>query len=110
MSAKVHHTPSTIQRLEDIPVFRNEAEEHAFWAAHELSDRLWEQAEPFAPDELPPPLLKEFVTERLYERRSVKDSWPVQGRLLASFERPAVDRDPAEPDQHHTAAETRSSS
>src|SRR5260370_42535437 len=55
MSAKVHHTLSTIQQLEDIPDFRDEAEEHAYWAAHELSDSLWEQAEPFAPDELPPP-------------------------------------------------------
>src|SRR5437868_1779080 len=26
----------------------------AFWATHEL-DELWDQAEPFGPDELPPP-------------------------------------------------------
>ncbi len=99
MSTKSPHTLTTIERLEDIPVFQNEAEEQAFWAEHEFSNSLWDQAEPFAPDELPPPrsasrpvairfdehtlerikvlahrrhkgyqtLLKEFVTERLYE-------------------------------------------
>ena len=55
MSAKAPHTLTTIERLEDIPVFHNEEEEHAFWAEHEFSDDLWEHAEPFAPDELPPP-------------------------------------------------------
>ncbi|MBI4492712.1 MAG: ribbon-helix-helix protein, CopG family [Chloroflexi bacterium] len=46
---------TTIRRLEEIPEFRDEAEEHAFWASHELSDALWSQAEPLAPEELPPP-------------------------------------------------------
>jgi hypothetical protein len=99
MSAKVVPVRTTIRQLEEIPLFQNEAEEHAFWAAHEFSDSLWDQAEPFGPDELPPArsvtrpvairfdahtlerikvlarkrhkgyqtLLKEFVTERLYE-------------------------------------------
>jgi len=90
---------TTIHRLEDIPAFAGEAEEHAFWATHEMSDDLWEQAKPLGMDELPPPrvevtpiaihldahtlqrvkalaqkqhrgyqtLIKEFVTERLYE-------------------------------------------
>ena len=44
-----------VYRLEDIPNFANEAEEHAFWATHELSDALWDEAPPFAPGELPPP-------------------------------------------------------
>jgi len=44
-----------IHRIEDIPPFANEAEEHAFWASHELSDELWSRAEPLRPDELPPP-------------------------------------------------------
>jgi hypothetical protein len=35
----------------------DEAEGHAFWATHELRDELWDQAEPLAPDELPPPQL-----------------------------------------------------
>src|SRR5437667_10225047 len=46
---------ATVQRLEDIPRFAGEAEEHAFWATHELDEALWDQAEPFGPDELPPP-------------------------------------------------------
>ena len=41
--------------MEEIPTFGSEAEEHVFWASHQLSDGLWEQAEPLAPDELPPP-------------------------------------------------------
>ena len=40
--------------MEDIPAFRTEAEEHAFWSTHEFSDALWDQAEPFAEGELPP--------------------------------------------------------
>lgn len=44
-----------IHRLEEIPAFRSEAEEHAYWATHELSPDLWERAEPFEPDELPTP-------------------------------------------------------
>lgn len=44
-----------IRRLEDIPAVMTEAEEHRFWADHELSPELWEQARPFGPDELPPP-------------------------------------------------------
>lgn len=99
MSATQERKMKTVDRREDIPEFNSEAEEHEFWATHELSDALWEQAEPFSADELPSPrsatipvairfdvhtlerikelahrrhkryqtLLKEFVTERLYE-------------------------------------------
>jgi hypothetical protein len=55
MSGKDLQELTTVERLEDIPVFHHEAEEHAFWAEHEFSDDLWERAEPFAPDALPPP-------------------------------------------------------
>jgi hypothetical protein len=44
-----------VNRLDEIPRFGNETEEHEFWATHELSDSLWDQAEPLSPDELPPP-------------------------------------------------------
>ena len=44
-----------VERIEDIPAFTSEDEEHAFWETHELSDALWDSAEPFAVDELPPP-------------------------------------------------------
>ncbi len=54
MSAKVSKTLTIIKRLEDIPVFQDETEEHAFWAEHEFSDELWESAEPVASDEAPP--------------------------------------------------------
>lgn len=99
MSTKQHDGLKMIHRLEEIPAFSTEDEEHAFWATHELAPELWERAEPLAPDELPAPrsvtrpvairfdehtlgriktlarrrhkryqtLLKEFVTERLYE-------------------------------------------
>jgi hypothetical protein len=46
---------TTVERMEDIPAFNSEDEEHAFWETHELSDALWDSAEPFAVDELPPP-------------------------------------------------------
>jgi len=45
----------TIERVEDIPVFASEGEEHRFWETHGLSDTLWDTAEPFEPDELPAP-------------------------------------------------------
>lgn len=44
-----------IERLDEIPAFTSEGEEHAFWSTHELSAALWEQAEPLAADELPSP-------------------------------------------------------
>ena len=99
MPAKQHDRLKVVHRLEDIPAFAEEAEEHAFWATHELAPDVWKRAEPLEPDELPAPrsttrpvairfdehtlariktlaqrrhkgyqtLLKEFVTERLYE-------------------------------------------
>ena len=99
ISAKQHDRLTVIHRLEEIPDFADEDEEHTFWATHELAPDLWERAEPLEADELPAPrsvtrpvailfdehtlarikhlarrrhkgyqtLLKEFVTERLYE-------------------------------------------
>jgi hypothetical protein len=40
MSTKAPHTLTIIERLEDIPAFHEEDEEHAFWAGHEFSDDL----------------------------------------------------------------------
>lgn len=48
-------TMTTIHNLEEIPAFTDEREEHEFWSTHELSDDLWDRAEPLEPDELPPP-------------------------------------------------------
>ena len=55
MRAKRQPPLTTVHQLEDIPQYASEAEEHAFWATHELDEALWDQAEPFGPDELPPP-------------------------------------------------------
>jgi len=55
MKAKTKYQMIPVRRLEDIPDFRNEAEEHAFWSNHEFSDELADQAEPFEDGELPPP-------------------------------------------------------
>ncbi len=46
---------TTVHQLEEIPVLPSEAAEQTFWATHELSDTLWDQAEPLEPGELPPP-------------------------------------------------------
>lgn len=48
-------TLTTIYRIDDIPLFADEDEEHSFWATHKLSDALWDQAEPPRSHELPPP-------------------------------------------------------
>src|SRR5947209_18079815 len=55
MRAKRQPPLTTVHRLEDIPQLASEAEEHAFWATHELDEALWDQAESFGPDELSPP-------------------------------------------------------
>jgi hypothetical protein len=91
----------TVHRLEDIPDFKSEEEEHAFWSTHEFGEELLSAAGPLARDVLPPPrrrtknvavrfdesilqrvralaarrhqdyqtLIKQFVTERLYEEK-----------------------------------------
>ena len=46
---------TVIERLDQIPAFASEGEEHACWSTHEFSDALWEKAEPLESDELPPP-------------------------------------------------------
>lgn len=55
MGTSRDQTFTTIYHLEDIPIFATEAEEHAFWATHQLSEALWDQAEPLASGELPAP-------------------------------------------------------
>jgi hypothetical protein len=49
---------TTIEHVEDIPAFASADEEHGLWETHELSDALWDSAEPFEPDELPAPRRK----------------------------------------------------
>jgi predicted DNA binding CopG/RHH family protein len=90
---------TTIHSWNQVPVFKSEAEESAFWSTHDLGDELLGQMKPDTDRNLPPPrprtrpiavrfdestllriktlaarrgkgyqtLLKEFVSERLYE-------------------------------------------
>ncbi|HLZ08460.1 MAG TPA: CopG family antitoxin, partial [Chloroflexota bacterium] len=87
------------RRVEDIPEFASEDDEHAFWSTHGFGEDLLNAAQPLSRDNLPPPrprtksvavrfdeavlqrvralaerrnqgyqtLIKQFVTERLYE-------------------------------------------
>lgn len=56
--AQAHHDntqPMTIiTGLDDIPHFRSEREEAAYWQTHQLSEGLWDTL-PEAPDEVLPP-------------------------------------------------------
>ncbi len=44
-----------VNSRDEIPSFKNEEEEHEFWAGHTLSDEFWEDAAPIPEGELPPP-------------------------------------------------------
>ena len=59
-----------IHTLEDIPTFANEAEEHAFWATHELSDELWDQVGPLEARELPAPRTSGARTDTAHKPRA----------------------------------------
>ena len=43
-----------VHNLEEIPAFRDECEEHEFWATHEFSDELWAKLPSVPESELPP--------------------------------------------------------
>jgi len=45
---------NTVVRIEDIPKFKSEQEEADFWANHELSDEIWNEARPVPEGILPP--------------------------------------------------------
>ena len=47
-----------IHSLEEIPAFKNEAEEADFWATHSLGEELLERMEPI-PEEILPPRAKD---------------------------------------------------
>ncbi len=44
-----------VHSWDEVPVFANEREEHGFWSTHEMSDALFENVDPDALAELPPP-------------------------------------------------------
>lgn len=53
MARKSGTAKKIVSRLEDIPKFKSEREESEFWASHELSDDLWDNAEPLPEGILP---------------------------------------------------------
>ena len=54
MSPQTSENMTVVERLEDIPQFANEDEEHHFWATHSLSDALLQRMEPIEDGFLPP--------------------------------------------------------
>ena len=46
---------TTIHSFEEVPAFTSEAEEAAFWGAHELGDEILSAMGPVPEDILPPP-------------------------------------------------------
>ena len=44
-----------LESLDDLPVFKTEAEEADFWATHELGQEILNQMGPMEPGILPPP-------------------------------------------------------
>jgi hypothetical protein len=54
MATRKHHKLIEIHSTNEIPVFRTETEEAAFWSTHSLGQELLDTAEPFADAELPP--------------------------------------------------------
>jgi hypothetical protein len=44
-----------LKSLDDLPVFKTEAEEANFWATHELGQEILDQMGPMEPGILPPP-------------------------------------------------------
>src|SRR5437764_743407 len=67
----MEHRPSSVEplqivaRLGDIPPFRDEAEEAAFWSTHRLSDALLDQMQPLGADVAPPARTTISVTLRM---------------------------------------------
>jgi len=57
--------------LTEIPPFRDEVEEHAFWSNHELGEELWKLAEPLDPGELPEPRPLKHVTKKSLPSRKI---------------------------------------
>jgi uncharacterized protein (DUF4415 family) len=51
-----------VERIEDIPDFANEDEEHQFWSTHTFSEALMDQAKPI--EEIDPELARMLAAER----------------------------------------------
>ena len=55
MSEQTKQEMEVVERLEDIPAFATEEEEHRYWATHTLSKALLNQMGPVEDGFLPPP-------------------------------------------------------
>src|SRR5712692_2829011 len=55
MRKKTSTPMDTVTRIADIPQFKSEREESKFWATHELSEKLWAEAERLPEGILPAP-------------------------------------------------------
>ena len=55
MSGQTKQEMEVVERLEDIPAFATEEEEHRYWATHALSKALLNQMGPVEDGFLPPP-------------------------------------------------------
>ena len=44
-----------VERVEDLPAFANEDEEHRYWATHSLGSALLDKMEPIEGEGFPPP-------------------------------------------------------
>ena len=69
-----------VERIEDIPEFANENEEHDFWSTHTPSDALMDQAKPI--EEHDPELARMLESARR-ERHDVERTKPVAVRFDA---------------------------
>lgn len=55
-----------VHSWDEAPEFADECEEHEFWSTHEMGDECFENVEPAAADELPPPRAR----HRMHQRRA----------------------------------------
>ena len=53
-----------VHSWDEVPVFANECEEHEFWSTHEMGDEFFENVEPDAEAELPPPRRRRSPPQR----------------------------------------------
>lgn len=81
---------TVIHKLDEIPAFANEDEEHEFWSTHSLGDEIWDAAEPLPEGYLPPvrprpPLvtIKLTLSEEIVERaKTIADQRHVPYKIL----------------------------
>jgi len=61
VTAQTTEDMDVVERLEDVPAFPTEDEEHRFWATHTLSEAILDRMEPVEDGFLPPPRPRDQV-------------------------------------------------